>query len=328
MRGEAAWTNLDMSARRRPAPAAMALVFALAFAGWTAESAAYVRATTDAGVTFAWAESCVALTAYPSNFVDMMPLGEIQGAANGAAGAWSFPGTPCTDIAMTVTTSSAAPPLVVPDGMSSIIFRTSVWCLLRADGTCDPASNGYDSATLALTTVSSQGRRIYSADIEVNASDHRWADLVAHPELFAGDPSLQDLQNALTHEMGHVLGFAHTCVLGGTLPVPLDNLGNPIPDCAAASPEVVATTMFPSATPGDTGKRTLAPDDQQAACDVYPASKPLPCVAPDSDGGCGCTTARSSGRVPAAATIVLLGCLLARARRRRAPGRQAPGRRP
>jgi hypothetical protein len=300
----------------------MALVFALGFVGWAPESAAYVRATTDAGEKVAWAQSCVAMTAYPSDFVKMMPLDEIQNAANGAAEAWSFTGTPCTDIAISVTTSPAAAPVFIKDGMSSIIFRTSLWCLLRADGTCDPSSNAYDSTTLALTTVSSQGGRIYSADIEVNAFDHHWADLVAHPELFAADPSLQDLQNAVTHEMGHVLGFDHTCVLGGTPPVPLDNLGNPVPDCGSASPEVMATTMFPSATPGDTGKRTLSPDDQQAVCDLYPASKPLPCVAPESAGGCGCTTARSSGRVPAAATLVLLGSLLACARRRRAPGRR------
>ena len=61
----------------------------------------------------------------------------------------------------------------------------------------------------------------------------------------------QDLQNALTHEMGHLIGLDHTCWSGPTsgMPDPLDNIGNPVPECNAASADVQATTMFPSASP-------------------------------------------------------------------------------
>ena len=40
--------------------------------------------------------------------------------------------------------------------------------------------------------------------------------------------------------------------------------------------------MFASALPGDTAKRTLAPDDKQAVCDIYPiASDPMLCPVKD-----------------------------------------------
>ena len=46
--------------------------------------------------------------------------------------------------------------------------------------------------------------------------------------------------------------------------------------------------MFPSAESGDVDKRTLAPDDQRAVCEIYPAADDpnvcKPVVAAD-DGG-------------------------------------------
>jgi MYXO-CTERM domain-containing protein len=126
----------------------------------------------------------------------------------------------------------------------------------------------------------------------------------------------------VTHETGHVLGLDHTCVPAGTVPRPTDNLGNPVPDCSTASPDVVATTMFPSAQPGDTQKRDLAPDDQQAVCEIYPAaSDPKVCM-PDVAGGCTCVAAGHPGAPgPGAIALGLAGLTLLRARRRRGRSR-------
>jgi len=118
--------------------------------------------------------------------------------------------------------------------------------------------------------------------------------------------------------MGHVIGLDHTCYLQG--PPPLDNTGQPIPDCANASPDVLATTMFPSANPGDIDKRDLAPDDQQAVCDIYPAAEdPKTCSPGNTDpGGCSCATV---GGTPSSVMVVIAllvgGLVVTRTRRRR-----------
>ncbi len=139
---------------------------------------------------------------------------------------------------------------------------------------------------------------IRDADIEVNAFHFNWADLVAHPDLRGNGQPYHDLQNALTHEMGHLIGLDHTCYFQG--PPPIDNTGAPITDCASASAEVLETTMFPSANPGDVDKRTLAPDDQLAVCEIYPAAEdPMTCApaAPPEEGCSSCAV----GGAPASA---------------------------
>ena len=157
-----------------------------------------------------------------------------------------------------------------------------------------------------------------------------WADLDVTP-----DARRQDLQNALTHEMGHFIGLDHTCYQPGTVSSPpLDNNGNPIPTCDNASDDVRATTMFASAPPGDTQKRTLEADDCQAVCDIYPTARdPANCPALDNgQTGCACAVgdATSAGwherLPPAALAMVLAGLWFARARRnpRRRDGRPAP----
>ena len=255
---------------------------------------------------------------------------EIDAATAAAASAWSSSGDPCTYLSISVTPSMATPPRAVNDHRNAIIFRKSSWCELQSDGTCSADIGAYDPSALAVTSVvaSKQTGQIRDADIEINGFHHPWGDLVAHPELFAADPRTQDLQNALTHEMGHLIGLDHTCVPAGTLPRPTDNLGNPVPDCSTASADVQATTMFPSAQAGDTEKRTLAPDDQQAVCEIYPAANdPMVCMPYEDPAGCGCAAGGARGTTSAAGTMGLalafaLACLpLLRARRRRGAGR-------
>ena len=200
-------------------------------------------------------------------------------------------------------------------------------CCART-GSCDPLDNNYPQEALALTTVSAviSTGVIRDVDIEVNAAlDHNWADLVAHPDLaaMAQTMNIHDLQNALTHEFGHLVGLDHTCHNPGT-EAPLNHLGEPIPTCPTASADVQETTMFLSARPGDTHMRTLAPDDQQAVCDIYPAaSDPMTCSPPPpiggDDEGCNCATvgARSPARIAGELIAFGLVCgLLVFARRR------------
>jgi hypothetical protein len=299
---------------------AVTLVAALAAALLCAKpAAAYVRYTSNNGKMFKWSQTCVQLTSYPADLESMMPVEEVLGAVDASAAAWSNSSDSCTYLDIMVTSSNDATPRATNDGRNLVLFRNTSWCKLTASGACDPAVP-YDPAALALTSVSAStaSGTIRDADIEVNAFHFQWADLVSHPELRGAGMSYHDLQNAVTHEMGHLIGLDHTCTFQP--PAPLDSTGVPIPDCADASAAVLATTMFPSANPGDIDKRTLAPDDQMAVCDIYPAAQdPMSCAqqgtTPTSSGCESCATAAPTA--PAAGLVGLLAAALMIARRAR-----------
>ena len=105
----------------------------------------------------------------------------------------------------------------------------------------------YDTNVLAITTTHfSCDGEIVESDIEVNGR-FIWT---------VGSQADQfDIQNVLTHEAGHFIGFAHS----------LDP----------------ASTMFATTSAGDLSRRTLTSDDAQGPCDVYPeVVVPTPDAAP------------------------------------------------
>jgi MYXO-CTERM domain-containing protein len=288
-------------------------------------AAAYVRYTLSNGAMFKWPQSCVMLTAFPADFEERMPLDQIMSAVTGSADAWSKVDEPCTYLNISVDYSTAAMPRATPDDRKNmVVFRTMTWCKLLPSGECDPLLP-YDPAALALTTVSARmsNGQIVDADIEVNSVYFLWGDLVGAPP---ASSQVHDLRNAMTHEMGHLIGLDHTCFPpGNTMRRPVDDMGNPIVDCDEASQDIIATTMFPSADSGDVEKRTLAPDDQRAVCEIYPAdSDPNICMPEEpDDGGCNCSAAaggRPSAAAPLAVTLAVAALVFWRRRRGRAAG--------
>lgn len=108
---------------------------------------------------------------------------------------------------------------------------------------------GGSSDLLALTsTWSTDDGTIKDFDMAVNVDHHDWS--------LAGEPGLDDLQNALTHEFGHALGLGH------------DELHH-------------EATMYPTAGVGEVDKRDLSQYDVDVAAWLYPASE----ANPDSGGG-------------------------------------------
>ena len=139
----------------------------------------------------------------------------------------------------------------------------------------------YESGNLAVTLVTLNARTnvVLDADIAVNASEHDF--------IIADGPKAQDekydLQNTLTHELGHALGLMHSKA---------DELA----------------VMFPSSAPGETCKRTLSADDIAGLVELYgtAAAKEVPQV--------GCSAA------PRRLPLAVIGAVLLLAMKRRSRG--------
>lgn len=109
-------------------------------------------------------------------------------------------------------------------------------------------------AAFAVTLVSFKDEgELYDADLELNAERYQWSlDASLEPERV-------DLGNTLTHEAGHLLGLDHSPVL--------------------------ESTMYFEAAPGQIFKRSLAEDDIEGLCVIYPKPTSTPPPVHD-DGGC------------------------------------------
>ena len=299
-------------------------VAAACLLGAAGSAGAYVRYRSDAGVPYAWPRSCLGIIVYPAAIADLMPADQVLAAATAAGDAWSAAEVAGTALDIQMAATDLDPPLAAYDGQNSMLFRHDQWC----NATDTPGTCTYDPSALALTTVFArkQTGEILDADIEVNATTFLWADLELGTHASA---DLYDLQNALTHELGHFIGLDHPCLLASStspMVLPIDNLGNPVPDCDVAPAAIMESTMYPVSMPGDVSKRTLSPDDQLAAREIYPASGGAPAVCPPpepkvpgSSGGCalGGATPPAPGTPPWLAAAIALGAASMRIRCRR-----------
>jgi MYXO-CTERM domain-containing protein len=219
------------------------------------------------------------------------------------------------------------------DKVNVIKFR-DLPCSCDGGGTswgCRPATmtspaKCYSSAAAAITTAvyvndpnSARDGAIVDADIELNGVDF---DISASGTTNTPrGKCLADLQNTLTHELGHLHGLEHTCRLNVSDPQWIDDQGNLVPLCAAVPPgdtKIINATMYPTQTCGETQKSSLSNDDIQAICTIYPTAKnPGTCepLGGTTSGGC-CSASRGADR-PAGA-LLLAGVVALWMRRRRA----------
>lgn len=140
----------------------------------------------------------------------------------------------------------------------------------------------HSDGTIGLTTLTFSTRTgiILDADIELNAANFLFTT-ISSPPCVSGNESAQcvayDVQNTVTHEIGHVLGF--------------DHVDNP------------ASTMAPTAPLGETSKRLIDVGTAEGFCSTYAKGQPpLPCDAQaqlsrhidaknTGSFGCGCSAA-------------------------------------
>ncbi|MBK8012621.1 MAG: matrixin family metalloprotease [Deltaproteobacteria bacterium] len=108
----------------------------------------------------------------------------------------------------------------------------------------------YDRYAIAITTNAFVVRtgEILDSDIELNAVSFHFVRAASGCNL--GNEEV-DFQNTLTHELGHVLGLDH-------------------PPATAA---YQSATMFANAPLCETQKQTLAEDDVDGICSIYPAGE-------------------------------------------------------
>jgi hypothetical protein len=288
------------------AAAAFALVASLAT---SAPAEAYVRTRSpDGKFELLWPDARITMTLRTSG-PQIVAAADLRTAATRAGAAWSAPALG-SSVAFTIDASTDAPPGTRFDHVNTISFRTDGW-----------SAPIYPKEALALTTVWSQDERIVDADTELNAADPsvKWGVLPDDPMLAAAASEV-DLQNALTHELGHVLGLAHPCFLGAPPRAPaadVDDRGRPILSCSDPTlpASVAAATMFPSSTAGSISERDLSADEEQALHDLYPAHQDPPPEGPglaDRSGGC---AVPGSGPRGALAALAFAALVLAARRR-------------
>lgn len=123
----------------------------------------------------------------------------------------------------------------------------------------------YSSRALAVTLVTLNARtnELLDADVAFNAEEHRFKVLSDDP---AQGYAFDDVQNTITHELGHVLGLMHNA-------------------------NVEDLVMYPSAPPGEILKRQLKQDDRDGLLSLYTdpvapvLESPLPVQGCSSSGG-------------------------------------------
>jgi hypothetical protein len=285
---------------------------ALAMSLHTPVAHAYVRAVNEAGMPLWWKVPCITMEMHIDPAPPDMTADQYFEAGVLAGRAWSYTTVACTGMSLSMARATGSTSDTGLDGINMIVFRQDSWCAHPASGQ-PTTSTCYPSNALAITTVfkSKTTGEIVDADMELNGVNFAWADLVAHPELAKSGTA--DFQNTLTHELGHVLGFAHPCYTPTDGSARLaDNNGQPELDCTDSHlpSTILATTMFPSVDLSDTARRTLSPDDQQAVCDVYPASGSLCTTFPSH--GCAVATSAPSidSRIPSLLAIGALALAL------------------
>ncbi|PTL77399.1 myxosortase-dependent metalloprotease, MXAN_2677/MXAN_2678 family [Vitiosangium sp. GDMCC 1.1324] len=131
------------------------------------------------------------------------------------------------------------------------------------DDTCGNTYDCWDSdartIALTLTTYDEKSGIIYDSDIQLNASGFVFTTVDSPPctttSGSANNCVATDVQNTMTHEIGHLIGLDHTLAPG--------------------------SVMYPRAPPGELSKRNIDDGSRDFVCLAYPKGQPSQsCITP------------------------------------------------
>ena len=262
-----------------------------------APASAYVRSRTEHGIAVSWPGSCVYVQPDATGTPDL-PSDQLFSLVQKSLANWS--NAVGAQAYLKLVYQAPATLEAHLDGINTIKFRTDRWCHpddAQQHNIC------YSPQAAGITTVffvpdgSAHAGTILDADIELNDIDFTFAILptTAQPR---GGTSLADLENTLTHELGHLQGLDHTCKDQATPPQELDDSGNAPPDCNALGSlpleeqvKIKLATMYNFAMPSEISKRSPEADDVAGIANAYqPGSDPSSCMMTDLNayrtGGC------------------------------------------
>jgi hypothetical protein len=288
-------------------------------------ASAYVRSRTEKGIAVSWSGSCAYVTPDSAGTPDL-PADQVFAVVQKSLTNWT---NAIGDQAyLKLIYADPAPMEAHLDGVNVVKFRTDTWCHPN-----DAQQNNvcYSPAAAGITTVffvqdgSSRAGTILDADIELNDINFTFAVLPTTAQPRTGT-TFADLENTLTHELGHLQGLDHTCKDQATPPQEIDDAGNAPPDCTtlntlplAEQTKIRLATMYNFASPGEISKRSPETDDVGGIAEAYPpGSDPNSCKTTDLNafktGGCSVAGGRTRSL---AALALLFGALVALVARRR-----------
>ena len=238
------------------------IALSIALLLWAGSASAHNQTTTRSGLPLAWTTSCVYWTLaeqevdnsrFDHPVQPMLSYEDLREAVRASFAVWEeIPGSylrfvetepgHCLDVGHHSSSGNA----------NRIFFRTSDWI--------NPDAPWRAEEYIALTSVffDTETGEIFDADIEVNAE---FFELTT-----TSDNVRTDIQNALAHEVGHLLGLDHS--------------------------ELTDATMYRSARDGETSKRDLSEDDIAGIISIYPlADDPDRCNEPRGGLDVDCETA-------------------------------------
>lgn len=274
-----------MSYRPRSRTRTVFAALALSAALFSSTASAYVRATVEGqpGIYLYWASRQVSYWINKLGYT-RLALEEPVGAIRRSFSTWSGPA--CTDFSfvyMGLTdvdkTNVTRKPSERPDFRNIVRWREDAW---PPEGATDSSITN-DWLALTVLVYNVQTGEILDADMDLNGVNFEWT-VADGPEQV-----ITDVQNVVTHEVGHVLGLGHS--------------------------DVFDATMQAEQPPGEISKRDLHEDDIAGLCAIYPFGRPTslgtgqPLPPLELIGQSGCSSRSAPARGGAAGALVVLALL-------------------